>query len=87
MDVRQIKALLKAAEDTNLYALWVLMASTGICIGEALGLRWNDINLDARTLRVNRTVYRGCVSQPKTSSGRRTIKLLHRKGRGRKRQE
>ena len=75
LDTRQTKALLKAAEGTDHCALWVLMATTGIRIGEALGLRWNDINLDARTLRVNRTLYRGGFSQPKTSSGRRTIKL------------
>jgi integrase len=75
LDTRQMKALLKAAEGTDLYALWVLMATTGIRIGEALGLRWEDLNLDARTLRVNRTLYRGGVSHPKTSSGRRTIKL------------
>jgi integrase len=70
-----MKALLKAAEDTDLYALWVLMATTGVRVGEALGLRWDDLDLDARTLRINRTVYRGQGSQPKTSSGRRTIKL------------
>jgi hypothetical protein len=31
--------------------------------------------LDARTLRVNRTLFRGEVSQPKTKSSRRTLKL------------
>ena len=75
LDTLQLKALLKAAEGTDLYALWVLMTTTGIRIGEALGLRWEDLSLDARTLRVNRTLYRGGISQPKTSSGRRTIKL------------
>jgi integrase len=75
LDARQMKALLEAAEDTDLYALWVLMATTGVRVGEALGLRWDDLDLDARTLRINRTVYRGQGSQPKTSSGKRTIKL------------
>ena len=58
LDVRQMKALLKAAEDTDLYALWALMATTGVRVGEALGLRWDDLDLDARTLRINRTVCR-----------------------------
>jgi integrase len=75
LDAQQMKALLKVAEDTDLYALWVLMATTGVRVGEALGLRWDDLNLDARTLRINRTIYRGQGSEPKTSSGRRTIKL------------
>jgi integrase len=75
LDVQQMKALLKAARDTDLYALWVLMATTGVRVGEALGLRWDDLDLDARTLKVNRTVYRGVISLPKTDSSRRTIKL------------
>ncbi len=54
-----MKALLRAAQDTDLHALWVLMATTGVRVGEALGLRWEDLDLDARTLRVNRTVYTG----------------------------
>jgi integrase len=75
LDARQMKALLKAAEGTDLYALWVLLATTGLRIGEALALQWDDLDFEARTLRVNRTVFRGQVSQPKTSSSRRTIKL------------
>ena len=75
LDARQIKALLKAAEGTDLHALWVLLATTGLRIGEALALRWNDLDPEARTLRVNRTVFRNVLSQPKTQSSRRTIKL------------
>jgi integrase len=75
LDARQMKALLRAAQGTDLYALWVLMATTGVRVGEALGLRWEDLDLDARTLRVNRTVYRGQSCLPKTDSSRRTIKL------------
>jgi integrase len=75
LDARQMKALLKAAQSTDLYPLWVLMATTGVRVGEALGLRWEDLDLDARTLRINRTVYRGQSCLPKTDSSRRTIKL------------
>jgi integrase len=70
-----MKALLKAAQGTDLYPLWALMATTGVRVGEALGLRWEDLDLDARTLRVNRTVYRGQTCLPKTDSSRRTVKL------------
>jgi integrase len=75
LDAQQMKALLRAAQCTDLYALWVLMATTGVRVGEALGLKWDDVDLDARTLRVNRTVYRGQTCLPKTDSSRRTIKL------------
>jgi integrase len=75
LDAQQMKALLRAAQGTDLYALWVLMATTGVRVGEALGPRWEDLDLDARTLRVNRTVYRGQSCLPKTDTSRRTIKL------------
>jgi integrase len=75
LDADQMKALLEASRGTDSYALWVLMATTGVRVGEALGLRWDDLNLEARTLRINRTVYRGVSSLPKTDSSRRTIKL------------
>src|SRR5215216_7965705 len=70
-----MKALLRAAQGTDLYALWVVMVTTGVRVGEALALRWEDLDLEARTLRVNRTVYRGKSCLPKTDSSRRTIKL------------
>ncbi len=75
LNAGQMKALLKAAEGTELYALWVLMVTTGVRVGEALALGWDDLDLDSRRLRVSKTLYRGVVGQPKTSNGRRTIKL------------
>lgn len=66
IDAQQMKTLLRAAQDTDLYALWELMATTGVRVGEALGLRWGHLDLDARTLRVNRTIYRGQSCLPKT---------------------
>ncbi|MEJ7842886.1 MAG: site-specific integrase, partial [Rubrobacter sp.] len=75
LEVREMKALLKAAEDTDLYALWVTLATTAIRIGEALALRQDDIDLKARTLRVNGTLGRDGVGSPKTAASRRTIKL------------
>jgi integrase len=40
-----------------------------------LGLRWEDVDLGTGTLQVRRTVFNGQVNPPKTSSGRRTVKL------------
>lgn len=43
---------LRLAEDSgdSFWSLWVVLLNTGLRIGEALGLRWQDVNLDTRTL-------------------------------------
>ena len=66
MDARQAKKLLDTARDTQprFYALYVLAVTTGIRSGEILGLQWRDMDLDARTLRVRRTVFNDVVSTP-----------------------
>jgi integrase len=71
----QTRSLLDTARGDNLEALYVLAITTGMRQGELLGLQWKDIDLDAGTLRVNRSVYDGVISPPKTSAGRRTIRL------------
>ena len=44
------------SEDDRLYALWVLLATTGMRRGEALGLRWADLDLDKGRARVVQTI-------------------------------
>lgn len=75
LDAGQMGALLGAARGTELHALWVVMSTTGVRVGEALALSWGDVDLAGRRLRVSKTLYRGVVGQPKTSNGRRTIRL------------
>jgi Site-specific recombinase XerD len=60
------------------YALFTLIARTGIRIGEALALRWDD--LDGDRITINKTlVYplnsQPYISTPKTKTSGRTIKL------------
>ena len=71
----QLRTLLDAAKGDKLEALYVLAITTGMRQGELLGLQWKDIDLDAGTLRVNRSVYDGEINPPKTEAGNRTIKL------------
>ncbi len=71
----QVSTLLSAAEGERLYPLYVLAVTTGMRSGELLGLQWRDMDLEAGTLTVRRTVFCGVVSPPKTSAGRRTIRL------------
>ena len=47
--------LLDATADDRLGPLWVLLAETGMRRGEALALRWSDVDLAARTANVVRT--------------------------------
>jgi integrase len=70
-----MRTLLDAARGDRLEALYVLAITTGMRQGELLGLQWRDIDLDAGTLCVNRSVYDGAISPPKSSAGRRTIRL------------
>ncbi|HZX07192.1 tyrosine-type recombinase/integrase [Kribbella sp.] len=78
----QVAAFLGHAETTGdeLLPLWRLVVLRGLRRGEVTGLRWDDLDLDARTLRVERTLTatgpRGAVTgPPKTASSRRTVSL------------
>ncbi len=67
------------AEGDRLYPLWVLLATTGLRRGEALGLRWHDVDLDTGHLRVMQTVVQTqstvALGLPKTAQGRRSVSL------------
>ena len=54
----------------------MLACTTGMRNGELLAVQWHDIDLEAGTLQVKRTVFDGMVSPPKTASGRRAIRLF-----------
>jgi integrase len=71
----EMRSLLEASKADKLHALYVLAITTGMRQGELLGLQWKDVDLDGGTLRVNRSVYEGVVSPPKTNAGRRSIRL------------
>lgn len=57
--------------------LFVLLASTGLRISEAIALRWCDLDLDASPprLRVRRSIVDGVVGAPKSRHGARTVPL------------
>ena len=72
-DARQMTLFLDAAEDVlpELAPTYAVMGGPGLRVGEARGLRPTDLNLDARTLRVDRQVHRdGRVAAPKFDSHR-----------------
>lgn len=49
---------LRTARTDRLYALYAVALSLGLSRGEALGLRWPDVDLDQGVIRVSRTLRR-----------------------------
>ena len=57
-------------------APYVVAVHTGMRQGELLGLRWTDVNLDARTMAVQRSLDAdGTFNPPKRDKSRRTVRL------------
>jgi integrase len=75
----QLAAFLDSRRDDRLYALWHTLAMTGLRRGEALGLRWQDVDLEAGRLCVRRSLIPEgktvAVHEPKTARGRRVVAL------------
>jgi len=67
--------LLKTAEGHRLYALWTWLALTGTRKGEALALRWTDIDLDAGIASIQRSRGGQGVGPTKTDRSVRSISL------------
>lgn len=63
----QMDSLLKASEASGLRVLWMLLLTTGLRPGEALALRWSDLEGD--TLRVNRTLQRVAKGRYEVAEG------------------
>ncbi len=70
----ELSALIRAMPASHQMLVKVL-AQTGLRIGEALGLRWQDIDYDAGVLRVHQSVRGGVVGKPKSKRSRREIPL------------
>lgn len=73
------RKLLHATRDDRLYPLYAVAVALGLRRGEALALRWEDVDLENRTLRVAGTLQRVngqlSISEPKTARSRRVIPL------------
>jgi integrase len=71
----QIKVILESCYGDRLEGVYVLGATCGLRIGEALGIKWEDLDFGKGTLTIKRTIWRGKSLPTKTNSSRRTIKL------------
>jgi integrase len=76
----EARKLLEVATELPNGARWSVALALGIRQGEALGLLWDAVDLDAGTLTVRRALQRQAgeglvLVEPKSRAGRRTIKL------------
>ena len=89
LSVEEQRRLQEAVQDERLGCAIILDLFTGLRLGELLGLKWENLNLDAGYLRVCQTVNRLkafdsttsaktqiVVGEPKTKNSKRTISLL-----------
>jgi integrase len=76
LNVDQVGKLLKAAGDAACSTLVLTAVTTGMRRGELLGLRWGDVDWDARRVWVRRSVdAEGRFHQPKTRGSVRAIAM------------
>lgn len=76
----QVQTFLDWAKDNSpYYQIYALAVTTGMRVGEILGLFWDDINFDLQTLTIQRSAkYEGgklYTKETKNKSSRRTIAL------------
>jgi integrase len=75
----QLRTFLERTRSSRFAAAYHLIATTGLRRGEALGLRWRDLDLDGGKVKIRQTVivikHTVMISTPKTKKGRRTVTL------------
>ena len=75
----QTGRFLDAAQPERLYPLFHVIAYRGLRRGEAVGLRWEDVDLDRAQLRIRQQVvqlgWETQIGEPKTASGARPVSL------------
>jgi integrase len=72
LDATEVNRLLDKFEAPYV-PLYVTLVSTGMRLGEALGLQWGDIDWTARQIRVRRSLWKGHYYLPKSKKSRRSI--------------
>ena len=79
LDPAQARAFLEAVRGDRLEALYSVALAIGLRQGEALGLRWEDVELEAGVIHVRKALQRidgrWQLVDPKSSRSRRTVHL------------
>jgi integrase len=73
------RRILNAVKGDRLEALFTVALASGLRQSETLGLRWSDVNMDAGSLSIQRTLQRVngefTFFPPKTARSRRTVSM------------
>jgi integrase len=80
LDEDQLRTLLEGFRPSVLFPIVAVLAFTGARRGEVLALRWSDLDVEKKTLRIERAVeqtakYELAIKEPKTKRGKRTITI------------
>lgn len=79
LSAEEIGRLLDVTRDDRLGAMYAVVLSVGLRQGEVLGLRWQNLDLEAGTLTVDKQLQylngRPQLTDPKTKRSRRTLVL------------
>jgi integrase len=71
----EVRRLLDAVSGDRFECAFYLCALVGLRIGECLALRFENVDLQAGTISISRTLHNGECTAPKTHSSRRTLTL------------
>ncbi len=75
----QVRTFLASSSNDRLAPLWRLIATTGLRRGEALGLRWGDVDAIGSRITVQQSLILvrnvSTFNEPKTANARRSIDL------------
>ena len=75
MSAPEIQAVISGLPNEQERLFAIVIAVTGMRVGEALALRRVDFDVSARELSINHTLYRGRLKPPKTETSKRRLKL------------
>lgn len=91
LTIEQQRVFIGFLNDYQMYDRWrpifTVMLGTGCRIGELIGLRWEDVDMDARTISINHSLFyfagkrnksesKWIVNEPKTEAGIREIPMV-----------
>jgi integrase len=75
--IEQVNEFLKFTKHSRYHPIYFLAAYTGMRKGEILGLTWDDVNFEEKTVYVNKTLYKAkeeyLLQEPKTKTSFRSI--------------
>lgn len=79
LSAAEARRFIAAAKGDRYEALWLLLLTSGLRLGEALGLEWRDVDLDGASLVVRQAVVEvngaTSIGNPKTKRSRRSVDL------------